>query len=117
MTCPRCLARGKTWEGDDPRCAFEMSTFSSDNWNCATMNDLRHELKEKILLHHHCGDTNFLILDNEDCGIAEITWYKSRGRTDSFTIFTGGKDRTIGTLDDARILLGDVEPTTSGFYI
>lgn len=40
--CPRCLARGKTWPGSNPVCAFVANgPFTSENWNCATMNLLR----------------------------------------------------------------------------
>jgi len=51
MACRLCEQRGKTWEGSDPKCAFESYGFSHDNWNCATMNRLREIAKrysEKI---------------------------------------------------------------------
>jgi hypothetical protein len=42
MACPRCQKRGKTWNGNDPRCGFpDGKSFSADNWNCATLNRLR----------------------------------------------------------------------------
>ena len=43
MICTECLIRGKDWEGSDPKCAFDNDEklFSTDNWNCATMNKLR----------------------------------------------------------------------------
>lgn len=40
MTCRLCTERGKTWDGDDPKCAFPDGVFSTDNWNCATMQAL-----------------------------------------------------------------------------
>lgn len=40
MTCKACEKRGKTWEGDDPRCAFEDREFD-DNWKCATVGLIR----------------------------------------------------------------------------
>jgi hypothetical protein len=46
MACKLCNERGKTWNGDDPVCAFENGVFSNDNWNCATMNKLRNISEE-----------------------------------------------------------------------
>ena len=41
-SCTACLLRGKTWKGSDPACAFDHAgLFQTDNWNCATMNNLR----------------------------------------------------------------------------
>ncbi len=91
--CKLCKERGKTWQGSDPRCAFESGVFNSDNWNCATMNRLREIVKY--------GDDDFTFYRRDDymtnsigiifCGSgfdAEVEgmtlimkWYKDRGRT------------------------------------
>lgn len=42
MACSACVARGKTWEGSDPRCGFNADgDFVPDNWACATLQRLR----------------------------------------------------------------------------
>lgn len=50
--CEACKARGKTWEGSDPQCAFPPAmfgghpmpmpaVFTPKNWKCATIDMLR----------------------------------------------------------------------------
>lgn len=94
--CPLCQKRGKTWEGDDPRCAFINGVFDSDNWNCATMNILRELL---------CS--NIVFSEEEKCGVIPFNgwfiilfWYKNRGRTNQALIKDEGGVRTL-TLEDA----------------
>lgn len=86
MACKLCKERGKTWEGDDPKCAFENKTFDTDNWNCATMNKLRDIAEEQSELYWRddAGPASFGAIpfkgDNWQ-GYIVMTWYKSRGRT------------------------------------
>jgi hypothetical protein len=79
--CPACEERGKTWEGDDPKCAFSSKDkcFDDTNWNCATMNGLR----------NHVQNTPFLLWnDDYYYGLMSLPgkytilliWYKRRGR-------------------------------------
>lgn len=87
MSCPRCKARGKTWEGADPNCAFEDGEFSSDNWNCATMNKLRDLCGDEITVWNE--DCNACILKTDECGYVLLSWYKQRGRTEGAWVFCG----------------------------
>lgn len=86
MACKLCEARGKTWKGDDPKCAFdEHGRFCRRNWNCAAMNELR-ELAEK---HGACMRRDrdagsigaFPWEGDERSGYIVMTWYKNRGAT------------------------------------
>lgn len=102
--CPRCKERGKTWNGDDPICGFdEEGNFIENNWNCATLNDLRVAAQDNTT---HCDDYNVAVLCKYDVRFGILTWYKSRGRVDDF------RDHYFkrGTLKLAQQLLGDIEP-------
>jgi len=80
MPCKLCKQRGKTWKGDEPKCAFENGVFSSDNWNCATMGALRN-LAEGPSVYNN--DQHCATLPVFDCGeFLIISWYKSRGQTE-----------------------------------
>lgn len=103
MTCPRCIARGKTWNGGDPECAFPNGgKFTAENWNCATANSLR------VL----CGEGDYgspeanaeaIAVRRDDQSWAAInvigaelerdhyktlwlSWYKSRGNTEAMLL-------------------------------
>ena len=78
--CPECKKRGKTWRGSDPRCAFQSETFSSDNYQCATMNILRDLCEESRIWNEdsHCAAIPFGV----NGFFLVLSWYKSRGRTD-----------------------------------
>lgn len=80
MACQMCEERGKTWAGDDPRCAFKTGRFSSDNWNCATMNALR-DAAEGGDLKRWSEDQWFALLVADGRALA-LSWYKRRGRTE-----------------------------------
>lgn len=42
MPCKMCIERGRPAHYDsEPECAFESGEFSSENWNCATVNKIR----------------------------------------------------------------------------
>ncbi|MET0601840.1 MAG: hypothetical protein ABW167_07610 [Baekduia sp.] len=111
MSCPRCTARVKDWEGDDPRCGFNADgTFNTSNWNCATLNELR----------DRAGDAVW----NEDDWVSILRapeikkpggsllvvfvllrWYKSRGRTDSVLWWADDGPPTPITLEQAELVL------------
>jgi len=117
MVCRLCQERGKTWEGSDPRCAFVGGVFTTDNWNCATMNRLRDmtgELEDKGR-----ADT-FYFRDDMDAGTIGVlrvvgmkysgyivmTWYKRRGRVGQ-AVFMSDDDEPIKlTLDIAEDAIG-----------
>lgn len=85
MSCKLCQKRGKTWKGDDPKCAFENGKFSSDNWACATMDELR-GISMQLDLHYRDDDGAgsfgaVPVVTDDDTGFVVMTWYKNRGRT------------------------------------
>lgn len=104
MACRLCEERGKDWNGDDPVCAFEDNEFSSDNWNCATMNELR-SISEEVGMGWRddlsCGSIGYVPMDNDyapddfetNGGYIVMTWYKERGRTGNAVFMTD--DETV----------------------
>jgi len=82
MSCKKCEERGKTWKGDNPICAFNSEAFSDENWNCATMNELRCLCyKSENVVYNE--DQNACILAIPDsCQHLALSWYKSRGKTE-----------------------------------
>ena len=81
--CPLCKQRGKTWGGDNSKCAFTHFRFSFDNWNCATMNKLR-DIAEQIGLKWRadfaCGSFGAVPFEGEEHqGYIVMTWYKEQG--------------------------------------
>lgn len=90
-TCPLCAARGKTWNGSDPTCGFHRDgSFNGENWNCATLNELRGIVEEhtqwldSVQQHAANLDIGEVELPNDGIGFALwLTWYKSRGKTDA----------------------------------
>lgn len=79
MTCALCSGnRGQ-------RCAFDDSgNFVSDNWNCGTMNELRHLAVTGWRDDNSCGSISIVpipdVLDDPH-GYIVLTYYKDRGRT------------------------------------
>ena len=94
MTCNLCKWVEKDWKGDDRRCAFPgghpTSRLSSDNWNCATMNQARDFAKKSPSGSLTCSDGQSLfVLPLQDGEWLMMSWYKTRGRTDACFIFDG----------------------------
>jgi len=95
LMCAACKERGKTWRGDDPKCAFQDGRmFNPDNWNCATVGMLRDVVYEGQDLpacvdYQYCDDMKYatVLVDGFDVAdgamAAWVAWYKSRGRTDA----------------------------------
>lgn len=95
MTCTLCKQRGKTWQGADPKCAFEHGAFSTENWNCATMNKLRALVPENKVMRH-VDNQNTALIDITDQNTAGantlwLTWYKNRGRVDNAMLMSDNK--------------------------
>lgn len=118
MTCLKCKQRGKTWDGDDPKCAFEdnktTNKFSNKNWNCATMNllrDLIERQSEKDKAYFYRDDTatgSIGILPfetNNFHGNLVLTWYKNRGQTGSAMVVCDDREPATLTLDIAEEIL------------
>lgn len=81
MACKRCEKRGKTWEGDDPKCAFdEEGWFHPNNWNCASMGALRLWADENNKITY--SDDNSCAVLPFDGYFIVLAWYKRRGKTD-----------------------------------
>lgn len=84
--CAMCAQRGKTWDGDDPVCAFDTAgKFNASNWNCATMNKLREIADGYGLRIRHdmaAASIGCVPFEGDDySGYIVMTWYKDRGRT------------------------------------
>ncbi|HET7616630.1 MAG TPA: hypothetical protein VFK27_06665 [Bacillales bacterium] len=102
--CKRCRDRGKTWSGDDPRCAFPDGVFTSHNWNCATMNILR-DIADKFGKTYRddnsCGSFGYIPMDHDYApddfdtlgGYIAMAWYKERGKTGNAVFMTD--DETV----------------------
>lgn len=93
--CDLCRSRTKSWEGDDPECAFAYARrFSVQNWNCATMSVLR-QIAEESETGDSCDSfagivpVPELVSDNFDWHPTHIVlhWYKSRGQTQGAIVF------------------------------
>lgn len=94
MTCAACKARGQTWNGSPPVCAFD---DWGGNWNCATIGairDIAYEGQSPMpsgVDYQYCDDQKYatIFLDRiEDLPSGRalslwVSWYKSRGRTDA----------------------------------
>lgn len=114
MPCQLCTERGKTWNGSDPKCAFENGVFSTDNWNCATINKLREICSDDF--GGKRTDTTWEFRDDMSAGsfgciwVPEgdeqgfyivMSWYKRRGRVAwAYRMCDDDEPRPI-TLDEA----------------
>lgn len=116
MTCLLCLSRGKNWNGDDPKCAFENGVFNPDNWNCATMNELR-EIAEKVGLtrRNDLDSASFGAVPFEE-GYIVMTWYKNRGTTGNAQVMWDGEPThpltekvALEAIQYRRVLDGEIQ--------
>lgn len=104
MTCSLCLERGKTWDGSDPRCAFENGVFDTENWNCATMNELR-DISERLETNRRddnaCACIGYVPFEGDEySGYIVMTWYKNRGRTgNALIMWDDEKERPLKVED------------------
>lgn len=108
MICKACETRGKTWQGDDPRCAFETGSFG-DNWKCATVSLIRSVCYEGQKLQHgvdyqYCEDQKYAtvkvshIEDLPEGPLALwVSWYKNRGATDAMWLLFENKPPRVPT--------------------
>ncbi|WP_232696119.1 hypothetical protein [Brevibacillus daliensis] len=109
MPCPLCIERGKTWNGDDPRCAFETAVFSPNNWNCATMNRLRQIARDINISYRDdqaASSLGAVPFEGDDySGYVVMTWYKDRGNTGNAFIAWSGEPIRELTLADAMLAI------------
>lgn len=103
MTCKKCLSRVKDWEGDDPVCGFERGEFHEENWNCATIAELRTVLRDRPIPfpsgidYVYSNDQIYATIQVDgvsglDRALALwVTWYKTRGRTEGMWLLFDNK--------------------------
>lgn len=119
MSCQLCIQRGKTWNGDDPICAFE-GAFE-ENWNCATINEIRdicYEGKGELphgVDYQYCDDMKYATIkinelelpNGSAMGLALwVSWYKSRGGTDAMWILDSHGAPRQPTEEELRLIIG-----------
>lgn len=109
MACRMCGERGKTWAGSDPKCAFEGSVFSGDNWNCATMNALRGRAEQLGTVFRDdlaAGSIGYVPFDGPGgSGYVVMTWYKDRGTTGNAVVLWDDEKPRPLTEEDALAAL------------
>lgn len=104
--CRACASRGgRTWNGDDPRCAFTSGRFDTDNWNCASLAELRNYADTGGLVIYN-DDSRAVALrfsqrsddgDDEISGVLFLGWYKSPGRTEAAMVYDDGAQASPST--------------------
>ena len=108
--CPRCVqkygevGRPANFESD-PQCAFPDGVFTTDNWMCSTMSDLR-RIAETNRTWFEDSTVGVVPFESDDYGCAFIVlkWYKSRGATEMAVLFNRDDDPvriTLGIADAA----------------
>ena len=98
MSCKLCEERIKDWEGSDSKCAFKTGFFSSDSWNCATMNMLR-AIGEKTIQYNN--DQACCTLHGVGSDFVVLSWYKRRGQTE-VAVMLNDKDINSLSLEEAE---------------
>lgn len=78
MTCKRCETSPLSGYIESRVCAFKSGVFSADNWNCATLNELR---DPDLGPECYSDDQVSQLVPWEGCFVA-MGWYKQRGRTE-----------------------------------
>lgn len=106
MTCRLCLERGKTWKGEDPKCAFPSGVFESDNWNCATMNKLR-EISHPSAVYSN--DQWCKVIPTLGGEFVILGWYKERGRTEYATLLDSDTTHAL-LLTTAELVISRFNP-------
>lgn len=112
--CKRCEKRGQSWEGDPPRCGFVDGVFTTDNWNCATLNTLREliENRDEVGISMCHEDHSVAVLpaaETDEYGDWYLlSWYKSRGRTEHALSWEGQVAVPL-RLSQAEALLDETE--------
>jgi hypothetical protein len=124
--CEACAKRVKNWNGSDPICAFRNGNpFNPDNWNCATVNQIREIVEDN---HYEGASREFSATwRHEDQSAASIdvsridmprdydltlwvTWYKHRGRTEAMYLLGANseprppyEDECVAVIDYYRL--------------
>lgn len=123
--CWECLGRGKTWKGDDPRCAFTGGNFVADNWCCGTAGLIRALCYEGTTLppgvdYQYCDDQKYATINIshvEGVGGALalwVSWYKNRGRTDAMWLLFESKPPRPPSEKECRLIFDAYRPKEQG---
>jgi len=94
------------------RCAFSNGIFSSDNWNCATVNKLRKIIKREGVFWRNddIGSIGILSINlDEFCGFLVMLWYKERGQVEQAILLSSERPPALLTLDLALKIIEDYE--------
>lgn len=94
------------------KCAFSNGIFSSDNWNCATMNKLREIVKKAGLFWRDddMGSIGILPIDlDEFVGFLVMLWYKERGQVEQAILLSLENPPALLTLDLAIKIIESYE--------
>jgi hypothetical protein len=106
QVCDLCGKRGKTWEGDDPRCAFAgRDWFVPDNWMCATMIRLRDIAQRNGWEHRddNIGSIAYVPFEGDNnAGFIVMSYYKNRGATGMATVMDDDHPPRPLTLREAK---------------
>ena len=120
MPCKMCRERGKTWAGDDPKCAVpDGKPFNPDNWNCATANAIRNlagdEWADKPppgIQREQRDDQTYITIYTHDVDFPGetypwclwVTWYKRRGRVGNMVLLAAEEEPTPRVPTEADLL-------------
>ncbi len=122
MNCEECKKRGKTWPGDDPKCAFARGAFDAENWNCASVNLLRDLVYEgqspmpSGVDYRYCEDQKYATVQVDHVEGVEgalalwVTWYKSRGRTEGAWLMFSDQPPRPPTEDELMAVVRHYSP-------
>ena len=94
------------------KCAFSNGIFSSNNWNCATMNKLREIVKKSGLFWRNddIGSIGILSVDlDEFCGFLVMLWYKEREQVEQAILLSLENPPALLTLDLAIKIIESYE--------
>jgi len=118
VKCDRC-GKEKDWKGSDIKCPFQESDeFSPDNWNCGMIGRVRAlrplaiEGKTPGLNYGHHEDQHWMTIKvgeaggfYEDMGLCLwVSWYKSRGATESMWILDAYKAPRRPTFEELETI-------------
>lgn len=110
MTCLACLSAGMKPPhfGSPRRCAFESGIFSTDNWQCATLNALR----DLAIFSHRDDMENGSIcviplpVNDIQQGYIVLSFYKDRGSVGRAIVMNDEEEPKVLTLQVADVCLG-----------
>jgi len=115
--CDMCRSRGKTWNGDDPKCSFPRGgIFSADGWNCATSNGIRdlcgQDEKHPSSDYRYCDDQNYSTIKIDEVDLESgpamalwVSWYKRRGRTEAMWLLSNYDPPRLPTAADCAAII------------